>query len=176
MQRILQWTKGVPQYQAEFKDLEWEKPQQCKWCGCKKFYKWGKYKRYVIEEDNEHRIPIQRIYCVKCCKTYSYLPSFCVSKINYSADFIMTLLSALIMKIKYELGDMKRRAYIFLERFVKSESEWIVFLRAKGVRGYPKDKKERTEKIFTALLEYHKGGNLLTDFFREMEHHFMSVK
>jgi len=110
MQKILQWNGSVRDYQAEFKKIEVEKPKRCR-CGCVKFHKWGKYERYVIEEDGEHIVPVQRICCVQCRRTYSYLPSFCVSKMCYSADFVLKILSALILKVRFELEDMKRRAY-----------------------------------------------------------------
>jgi len=176
MQMVLRWKEGVGEYRTKFRSIEIENPEKCERCGCVKFHKWGKYGRYVVEEDAEHWIFIQRICCVKCLKTYSYLPSFCVTGNYYSVDFILTFLSALILKIRFELDDMRRRAYAFLKRFRELENLWLVFLRAKGFGDFPKDKKERMVKIFTALLEYHKTGDLLASFFKETGRHFMSAK
>jgi hypothetical protein len=137
---------------------------------------WGKYERSVRETDGEYRVPIQRIYCIKCRRTYSYLPSFCVSKICYSANFTIKILSALILRIKFELEDMKRHAYTVLKRFVRLENLWLTYLRTKGCKDFPTDKKERTVKIFTALLKLNENQNLISNFFSETGRHFMSLK
>ena len=176
MQKVLQWTKSIPQYQAEYKNIKIEHPSKCHKCGCMKFYKWGKYERNVIDEDVEYLIPIQRVCCVKCNKTYSYLPSFCISGVCYSTDFIMAFLNALILKIGFEFRDVKRRAYIFLSRFVRLESLWITFLRGRGFGDFPTEKKERTVKIYTALQELHESKNLIAGFFQETGQHFMREK
>ena len=176
MQMVLVWTKGITEYKSEFKNITFESPEKCSLCGCVKFHKWGKYVRYVIEKGADHRIFIQRICCVKCLKTYSYLPSFCVSGVCYGVDYIMTFLSVLILKLRYELDELKRRAYMFLRRFAEYENLWLVFLRTRALGEYPSLKKERQVKIFTALLEYHKNGTLMPDFLRETGQHFMSAK
>ena len=174
--RSVPWNQGIVKYQSEFAALSAEYPGQCPACGCTKLHKWGKYERHVIEEGEEHRVCIQRIRCVKCGKTHSYLPSFCVSRLCYGADFIMAILKALLLKIRYSLENIKRRAYAFLKRFRESENLWLVVLRARGFGCFPVRKKERTAKIFIALLELYKDKNFLSDFLRETGRHFMSVK
>jgi len=177
MQFVLTWKKGIPRYKSDFKTIEFEIPERCPQCGCGKFHKWGKYVRHVIEETADTPIYIQRIRCVKCLKTYSYLPSFCLSGICYGLDFVMEILKALLLKTPFSFGDMmRRRAYAFLQRFVRSENLWLVFLRSIGFKDFPADKKERGTKIFTALLEIHQNKNLLSSFFRETGRHFMSEK
>ena len=176
MQMVLPWGKGIAQYKSEFKNMDFEKPERCPHCGCVKFHKWGKYERYVVEEGEEERISIQRVCCVKCLKTYSYLPSFCVSGVCYSVDYIITLLRALILKTRFELGELRRRAYAYLRRFADFESLWLVFLRARGFGDFSPDKKERMMKIFTALLDFHQNTNLLAGFFQETGRHFMPAK
>ena len=99
MQKILEWKGSISEYQADFKKIQLGKPEKCV-CGCVKFHKWGKYERYVIEAKTEHIIPIQRICCVKSGVTYSYLPSFCVSKMVYSVELIMAILRMLLLKIR----------------------------------------------------------------------------
>lgn len=175
MQKVLQWEKGIEEYLSEFKKLQIKRPQNCERCGCTKFHKWGTYERFVIEENAEHRISIQRFYCIKCEQTCSSLPSFCVSGVCYSLDFIIKFLRVLILKISFELDELKRQAYAFLKRFVQSENLILAYLRSRGFGEFPEAKKERTMKIFTALLEIHKRGNLLFDFFQETNRHFMSI-
>lgn len=176
MQFVLPWGKGVAPYKTEFSDLEIERPKSCPHCGCGKFHKWGKYERYVVEEKGDKRIYIKRIRCVKCCKTFSYLPSFCLSQISYSAELLMRLLSALILKMEFSFEERKRRAFFFLRRFVQLENMWLVFLRAKGFEDFPTEKQERQTKIFSALLKVHQDGSLLTGFLKETGRHFLSVK
>jgi DNA-directed RNA polymerase subunit N (RpoN/RPB10) len=82
MQIVLPWNQGIEQYQSDFKNLQIERPRRCLGCGCGKFHKWGKYIRCVIAEKTDFQICIQRIRCVKCGETHSYLPSFCVSGLS----------------------------------------------------------------------------------------------
>ena len=176
MQLVLPWREGISRYQSGFKDIEFGMPERCFQCGCGKFHKWGKYVRYVMEEKADHPIDIQRIRCVKCHKTYSYLPSFCLSGISYGLDFVMAILNALLFKLRVSLGNMRRRAYAFLQRFVRSENLWLLFLRTRGFGSFPEDRKKRATKIFTALLKIHRNGNLLSDFLGATGQHFMSAK
>ena len=175
MQEVLSYGKGIAEYQAGFLDMQIKRPSRCG-CGCAKFHKWGTYRRYVVEEEAEYQIPIQRYRCVKCRKTYSYLPSFCLSGHCYSADLVMKLLSALLLKIRFVLGEMRRRAYIFLKRFVRLENLWLVFLRARGFGDFPKNKQERTGKILGALLEQYAGEDFASTFLAETGRHFMAAK
>ena len=173
MQIVLQYSKSIPEYQKDFKGLQFKRPEKCK-CGCVKFHKWGKYERDVAEKNEDHKVPIKRICCVKCRTTYSFLPSFCVSKVCFSTDFIMFFLKVLILKTKHNLGEKKRQAYTFLRHFTKSENLWVVFLRAKGLDFLPINKKERRIKIFTALLKIYESKNFMTRFLRETGRHFMT--
>ena len=175
MQKVLQWERSIPEYQKEFKYLQLEKPENCR-CGCVKFHKWGKYERYVITENGEYIVPVQRICCVKCGKTYSYLPSFCVRNFSYGLDLIMAFLKALILRIRFDFDDRKRLAYAIRKRFVRLEKLWLVFLRARGFGDFPVTQKERTVKIFTALLKFHENKNLTLRFLEETGRHFMCVK
>jgi hypothetical protein len=177
MQKILRWSGSISQYKEEYENMRMEKPKQCQQCKCTKIYKWGKYERYTLEKDgSEELMPIKRFYCVGCGKTYSYLPSFCVSRACYSVDLIMTFLKAFILKIQYEFNDMKRRAYTYLRRFRQFENLWITYLRSKGIGDIPTDKKQRQEKIFTCLLELYDRGNLMEGFLEKMGRYFMSAK
>ena len=173
MQILLQWSKCIPEYQENFKDLQLEKPEKCR-CGCVKFHKWGKYERDVVEENKDYRVPIKRICCVKCRATYSYLPSFCVSKTSYSANFIMLFLKVLILKTKYELGETKRIAYIYLKRFTQLENLWLVFLRVREFGYLPTNKKEKRIKIFSELLRIYESKNFMTCFLQETGRYFMT--
>lgn len=176
MQIVLPWDGGIAQYQSKFENVQLEVPSCCPDCGCTKFHKWGTYERGVVEERKDHRISIQRIRCVKCGKTYSYLPSFCVSRLCCSVDYMMAILQALIQKLRISFDERQRWAYALLRRFRDSENLWLVFLRSKGFGEFPPDKTERTAKIFTALLKLHREENILPGFFWETGRHFMAAK
>lgn len=175
MQRVLSWEKSIPEYQSEFTNTQIEHPSRCN-CGCTKFHKWGTYKRYVVEADCDHHISVQRYRCVKCRKTCSYLPSFCLRGFHYSADLVMKLLEVLLLKIQFELGEMRRQAYIFLKRFVRLENVWLVFLRARGFRDFPSERRERTVKIFAALRKQYMDTDFGANFLEETGRHFMAAK
>ena len=177
MQLVLAWKEGISRYQSRFKDIAFEMPERCPHCGCVKFHKWGKYARYVIEETADPLIYIQRIRCVKCCRTCSYLPSFCLSGMCYGVDYVMALLNALLFRLRYSFCDtIRRRAYALLRRFVRSENLWLVFLRTRGFGAFPEDRKKRAMKIFTALLKIHQDENLMSSFLGATGRHFMSAK
>ena len=176
MQFILPWNNGIANYQTGVQDLEITRPERCPQCGCGKFHKWGRYGRYVVEASNEHYILVQRIRCVKCHKTYSYLPSFCLSGICYGLDFVMKILEALLLKMELSFERIRRRAFAFLRRFVESEALWLTFLRARGFGIFPRDRRERLIKVLSALLEIHREGILLASFLQETGRHFLSTK
>ena len=176
MQRVLSWEKSIREYERGFSTMRTNPPARCRGCGSAKFHKWGSYKRYVVDEDSDYEIPVRRYRCVKCWKTYSYLPSFCLRGLHYGTDLVMKLLSALILKARFVLGEMRRQAYILLRRFSQLESVWLVFLRARGFGSFPRGIKERRVKIFTALQAQYTGVGFQASFLEETGQHFMSQK
>jgi hypothetical protein len=169
-------TKRLGSTKPGYEEMKTTKPERCPNCGCKKFHKWGKYERYIIEEEGEDRICVRRIRCTKRRKTYSYLPSFCISGMSYGLDFVIKILKTLVLKMRFLYEELRRRVYEFLRRFVRSENLFMVFLRVKGVKKFPDSKRKRIEKIFIELLEFHKKGELSSDFFEETGRHFLSAK
>jgi hypothetical protein len=148
MQMVLPWDSGIGQYQSGFEEMQPESPPCCPVCGCKKFHRWGKYERYVEDEKGYSRICVRRIRCVKCGKTHSYLPSFCVSKMSCSTDFVMAVLKAFVFKLRISLEERQRWAYALWRRFRESESLFLTFLRAKGFRAFSNEKQARTRRYF----------------------------
>lgn len=176
MQRVLEWRKGIAEYLEGFSEAQIEDPGRCS-CGCAKFHKWGTYKRYVVEEEDDFGISIQRYRCVKCLRTYSYLPSFCLSRHSCSADLMMKLLERLLLNLRIRFGESRRRlAYIYRKRFAALENLWLVFLRGIGFGDFPRDEKERRVTIFTALQEQYRQGSFTAKFLEETGRHFMAAK
>jgi hypothetical protein len=99
-----------------------------------------------------------------------------LSRLYYSADLVIKLLSALLLKIGSVASEMKRQAYIFLKRFVSLENLWLVFLRARGFGEFSGNKRERTVKIFTALQKQYADKDFMADFLRETGRCFMASK
>lgn len=176
MQEVLSYSGGIAAYKSEFGGAKKALSVQCKKCGCTKFHKWGRYRRNIVDENADDKIFVQRYRCVKCRETHSRLPSFCLRGIVYSADFVMKLLEAVILKVRAISEEKKRQAYIFLRRFVRLENLWLVFLRARGFGDFPRDEKERRAKIFTSLQRLYAGKEFAVDFLRETGRHFMAAK
>jgi len=176
VQYVLQCDGRIEKYLADFTALRIASPERCPKCGCRKFYRWGSYKRNVVEENREHRIPVRRMCCANCRKTISFLPDFCVSKAQYSAGFIIHLLSWALGLLGGGAGaqapgepdaweNLRRRAYIYRQRFVRKEQLWRLFLH--GIKG---DIAEIAKKFGSLWRE----GRLLHEFHDATGVHFMA--
>ena len=77
-----------------------------------KMKKNGYYTREVITLTFSGRIRIRRYKCLKCGKTVSMLPSFCVAGFTYGVEFIITLLQQVI-----GLGSIKKTVKEWRNRF-----------------------------------------------------------
>jgi transposase-like protein len=153
MQIILSFKEGIQEYKKEYKSnkLEIERPKQCPRCGGAKVYKWGKYYRYVIEEERESLIPIQRIRCAKCGGTGSYLPDFCLSRIQYSVDYVMKLLEMILIHGKIYAEEIKARIYFFKQRYLAQLNVFITYLRGNGMKELSTSPKEKAIEVFAEL-------------------------
>jgi len=76
-------------------------PRKCPYgdCGINlEMKKNGFYIRMLITITVTYWIRVRRYKCPKCGRTLSMLPSFCVTRISYSVDFIIALLQYAINK------------------------------------------------------------------------------
>jgi len=181
MQEVMQWGDGIAQYIKMFKHIRVKPPQRCKKCGCNKFYRWGKYERNVIEKHIEHRVPIARVRCVKCRRTSSFLPDFCISRVQYSAGFVLHMLSWLLGGLgAVAPGPPKshesiwRRAYAYRQRFVRKEALWLIFLRGRGFGEISANKAGKSRELLTELNRLWEQGQLLCEFYAATGRHFMA--
>ena len=175
MREVLVWKKTIAEYLSEFSRTRHERPRRCKHCGSTRLHRWGTYRRYASDESAPNQIPVQRYRCVKCLRTHSPLPSFCLRGIGCAADFVMRLLECLIFRLRKVSEVLKRQAYRYLRRFRENESLWLFFLRTKGFGDFPRDKKERGRKIFAALLSQYHETSFMTDFLAETGRCFMAA-
>lgn len=174
MQIILHFTSGVNAYIQTFKHLDIQLPKRCPCCGGTKLYKWGKYYRFLVDEEREHCIPIQRFRCAKCCKSGSCLPDFCLSNIQYSTNFVMKLLEYILLYGKVYQQELRTRIRFFKRRFFQNMNAFISFLRELGSIRLPNTPKEKAIKVFGRLSSLHREKRLLTSFFHQTSKHFMA--
>lgn len=174
MQIILCFIGTINQYSETFHDLTLQLPKRCHHCGCTKIYKWGKYHRFLLDENQEHFIPIQRIRCSKCLKTSSFLPDFCLSKIQYSTNFVMTLLKWILIYKKLYHTYLKTQIYFLKRRFLDQTNTFIFFLRQYSKKEFSIIPERKSIEIFNALYSLHKEKKLLSDFFSTTTKHFMA--
>jgi hypothetical protein len=185
MQVVMRWSEGVVEYIQQFKTIRAEAPKRCETCGCNKFYRWGKYERNVIEGHAEHRVPVRRMRCAKCRRTVSFLPDFCISRVQYSASVVFWWLSwalggsgggaaAPTPKPPSAHESLRRRAYAFRQRFVSRENLWLVFLRERELREVSSSKKGRVRDIFRHIFALWQAGQLFYEFYRDTRRHFMA--
>jgi hypothetical protein len=83
-------------------------PKKCPYgdCGINiEMKKNGFYRRFLITITFSGKIRIRRYKCLKCGRTLSMLPSFCLSGYSYSVEFIVTLLQYVI-----NIGSIKKAA------------------------------------------------------------------
>ena len=180
MQHVLRWLRGIEEYIAGFGTLRVEFPQRCAGCGCSKFYRWGKYERNLIDDVTAYRVPIRRVCCTKCRGTVSYLPDFCISRVQYSVSFVMGLLQWLAAGVgpapesAASQEHIRRRGYAYRRRFERGESLWLTFLRGLRIKMVPPKGKARTRELFFALRRLWEAGELLCGFNSATGRHFMA--
>ena len=90
-------------------------PKKCPHSDCGiplKMKKNGYYTRELITLEFVGRIKIRRYKCLKCGKTVSMLPSFCIAGFTYGVEFVIALLQQVI-----KLGSIKKTVKEWQGRF-----------------------------------------------------------
>ena len=88
-------TGDTPQAYAEGSGRFPDAPKKCPHKGCHapvRMKKHGFYKRYIIVCGFTGKIRIRRYICTLCGHTVSMLPSFCIPKMQYGVEIIITAL------------------------------------------------------------------------------------
>jgi len=181
MQNVLQCDGRVEAYLAGFPSLRVPEPERCPKCGCRKFHRWGSYKRNVVEENKEHRIPVRRMRCAKCKKTFSFLPDFCISRAQYSSKFMLRLLTWVLGVLGEgkrvpppgapdARENLRRRAYLYRRRFVRQQSLCREFLQRHGLASHARGFAGIAEEIGLLWRE----GRLIFEFHAATGQHFMA--
>jgi len=66
-----------------------EKPGRCELCGRKGRLNWhSTYRRKVIMLSGRYEVPVKRLYCKGCGRTFVHLPAFILKHRRYGADVI----------------------------------------------------------------------------------------
>ena len=175
MQRVYIVQYEVKEYIDKYVETSPEKPKKCCHCGCQKFHWWGKYERYVVDADAEYTISVRRVCCVKCGRTQSYLPDFCLSRKAYTFKFVMMLLELLLRFGRLYSESMARQIYRYKRRFVDKRVMFVTFLRGRGTfQTMPSEPKEKINTIFNALVSLHQHRNLADAFLTDTGQHFLA--
>jgi hypothetical protein len=180
VQKVLQCDGRIEEYLADFAARRVTGLERCPECGCLKFYRWGSYKRNVVDKNKEYRIPVRRMRCANCRKTISFLPDFCVSRAQYSAGYVIQLISWALGLLGAESlapdapdarENLRRRAYFYRERFVRTEELWRKFLHRFGVDN---NTQGGFGEIVKALGSLWREGKFLYEFYKATGTHFMA--
>ena len=81
----------INRYRKDYK--EQKKPGRCELCNCKKCLIWHSiYFRHVITLFGKYEVPIRRVKCKKCGRTFPLLPDFIIKYHRYGGDVILLAL------------------------------------------------------------------------------------
>lgn len=81
-------TNLINQYCKDYKKQK--KPKKCRLCKCEGCLIWHSiYFRYVITLSGKYKIPIRRVKCKECGRTFPLLPNFIIKYHRYGADVIL---------------------------------------------------------------------------------------
>ena len=81
-------TNLIDQYCKDYKNQK--KPKGCNLCKCKGCLNWhSTYWRHVTTFSGKYKIPIRRVKCKECGRTFPLLPGFILKYRRYGVDVIL---------------------------------------------------------------------------------------
>lgn len=81
-------TNLINPYLKDYKKQK--KPNRCTLCKCEGCLNWhSTYWRHVITLSGKYKIPIRRVRCKECGRTFPLLPDFILKYRRYGADVIL---------------------------------------------------------------------------------------
>lgn len=88
--------KRVTAYMAEISNGSLPKVSHCRRCGKSGHLQWhGSYTRSLIALGKKYSLPIKRLYCTLCEKTFALLPPFVAKWHRYAVEVIHFAVKAL---------------------------------------------------------------------------------
>jgi transposase-like protein len=113
----------------------------------------GFYYRYVITEKDEFRIPICRLRCSKCKKTFSILPDFLIPYFKHTTQTILGRLRQYLREKKV-MGSRQLLAF-YMKRYLKN-LHWVhsFFVDLGNVWGFSKDMMKEAIRYIDRILNF----------------------
>jgi len=136
------------EYAKNCESTEWPVIEKCPICGARtNLHSHGSYMRNALpSRDVELMVKIRRLLCPICRKTVSLLPSFLLSRFQYTARFIV---KSLCKKVK----SYSQLIRFHWKRFLENLSAIQAFFREMGFgKAFPEEEKEKAIKLL-ALIE-----------------------
>lgn len=129
----------------------------CPCCGAvNRLHRHGFYERYAIEAGEMYRLPICRLICPDCKKTFSILPDFLLPYFQHTVKFIIEILLAFWLSCMLLCTRQLRRFYE--KRAYGKTKDIELFFRECGYREpLPADRKEKAIKLFRMVQDLGKS-------------------
>jgi len=131
------------------------------------------YWRNAVFFYGELRIPILRLKCLSCDKTFSILPDFLLPYFQYSLQYILELLREYFLRCKsriyYQLLQFYRR------RFLKNLNRIEAFFRDQGFREIIPEKEKAIKLLKMIRTAFPKAETFAKRFQEHFHHNFMAI-
>jgi hypothetical protein len=112
----------------------------------------GYYWRNALENDLEYRIPICRLKCPSCGKTFSLLPSFLLPYFQHTLRHIIKEIHIGLTKAIYRY---RQRIEFYRKRYLGKLKQVEMFFRSMGFRGkLPNKPKEKAIKLLEMIQAF----------------------
>jgi len=159
----------LEEYAARGKKNDFPGFDRCPGCrGALSLLRHGFYWRNAIGDKAEYRIPVCRLKCPSCKKTFSLLPSFLLPYFQYTVDVILDKIRASL--VGRVVSGYHQLALFYRKRFFRQLTQVEMFFRDEGFRGVlPGDLKQRAIKLLEMISAFGKAT-----FVRRSRGHFSS--
>lgn len=109
--------RDIEAYAARFHEERPAKPNRCRRCGCGGPLHWhGRYVRRLITLTKIHALPIRRLFCTLCRRTFALLPPFVVKFHHYAKEVIDTALAWLKSRTYHSVAESIDNGLVETER------------------------------------------------------------
>lgn len=119
---VLKIQKRINRYVNNYEKKRIKKPEICKGCKSRRIIWWSSYSRNVINLADTYNLPIKRVRCNNCGKTFALLPEFIKKYCRYGIDVIKFVLKGLI---QHTFEGMIERMYAEYEIKISVVTLWL---------------------------------------------------
>jgi hypothetical protein len=115
----------------------------CPHCHSARLIRWGYYKRFALPA-RKNLVPIQRIFCKDCCRTFSLLPSFLLARRSRSVHTLEAIISIITKdddwRLSPEIEMELSTAYRWIRLFSRQARDALPIIRGELVKLDPSKK------------------------------------